>query len=92
MTSKIEVVLGAIPFDSPTMLRKGTVKAIKQEADLVRHHLKSKFLEEDEDKSVENPTNPSSVFPGPRQVRTRTTLDTPPAPPSILKKIHQLGM
>ena len=54
------------PSDSKTCFK---VEVIKQEADLARWHPESMFLEEDENKPVENPANPSSVFLGPRLVR-----------------------
>ena len=60
------------------------MEAIEQEADLAGRHLKSMFLEEDEDKPVENLTDPSSVFLGPRWVRVRATPDTAPAPLPVI--------
>ena len=39
------------------------------------------FLEEDEAKTVENPTNSYRVLLGPKHVKIRATLDIPPAPP-----------
>jgi len=41
--------------------------------------------QENEAKSVVNPTNPSIVCPRPKLVKARATPDTPPAPPSVNK-------
>ena len=57
------------------------VEEIEQKVNLVGGHLNSVFLEEDEAKPVVNPTNSSSVFLGPKQVRARPILDIPSAPP-----------
>jgi len=67
--------------DSKTSFK---VKAIEQEADYAKQHLKSKFLEEDENKPVKNPADPSIVFPGPRRVRARATPHAPPSPPPVI--------
>ena len=55
------------PSDSKTCFN---VEEIKQKANLVGGHLNSMFLEEDEAKPVVNPAHSSSVFLGPKQVRT----------------------
>ncbi|XP_006579072.1 uncharacterized protein [Glycine max] len=60
------------------------VEAVEQEADLARQHLKNVLLEKDEAKTIVNPSNPSNVFPGPRQVKAQTTPDVPLVPPPVI--------
>ena len=57
------------------------VAEIDKKTKLVGWHLNSMFLEEDEAKPIVNPADSSSVFLGPKLVRTRATLDILPAPP-----------
>ena len=66
------------PSNSKTCFK---VEEIKQKSNLVGEHLNSVFLEEDEARPIVNPTEASSVFLGPKQVRTRANPDIPPAPP-----------
>ena len=54
------------PSDSKTCFK---LEATEPEADLVGRHLKFMFLEEDEVKSVVNPTTPSIILLRPRQVK-----------------------
>ncbi|KAH1197773.1 hypothetical protein HKD37_18G050343 [Glycine soja] len=70
------------PSDNKTCFK---VEKIEQKVNLVERHLNSVFLEEDEAKPVVNPTNSSSVFLRPKQVRARATLDIPLVvlPPSV---------
>ena len=59
------------------------VEEIEQKINLVGGHLNSVFLEEDEAKPVENSTDSFRVFLGPKQVKTRATLDIPLAIPPL---------
>jgi len=69
------------PSNSKTCFK---VEEIEQKANLVGGHLNSVFLKEDKAKPVVNLVVSSSVFLGPKQVRTQATPSIPLAhPPAV---------
>jgi len=69
------------PSDNKTCFK---VEEIKQKGKLVRGHLNSLFLEENEVKPVVNHKDSSSIFLGPKHTKTQATPDIPPAPPLVV--------